>query len=125
MPETGASLTFPLLIHRGAMDRTWRARGVWRRRWTTACSISVYRGNARCNQSFRHDVMCATQDLARTWRVAEALDYGMIGCNETSITDPAAPFGGIKESGLGREQSKYGIAEFLEVRRPVRHTQGP
>jgi succinate-semialdehyde dehydrogenase/glutarate-semialdehyde dehydrogenase len=57
-----------------------------------------------------------TTDLARTWRVAEALEYGMIGCNETLITDAAAPFGGIKESGLGREQSKYGISEFLEVK---------
>jgi succinate-semialdehyde dehydrogenase/glutarate-semialdehyde dehydrogenase len=57
-----------------------------------------------------------TKDLARTWRVAEALDYGMIGCNEVSITDAAAPFGGIKESGLGREQSKYGISEFLEIK---------
>lgn len=57
-----------------------------------------------------------TKDLARTWRVAEALEYGMIGCNEVSITDAAAPFGGIKESGLGREQSKYGMAEFTEIK---------
>ncbi len=65
-------------------------------------------------------LLCACslpQDLARTWRVAQALDYGMIGCNEVAITDAAAPFGGMKESGLGREQSKYGITEFLEVRR--------
>lgn len=55
------------------------------------------------------------QDLARSWRVAEALDYGMVGLNEVLITDAVAPFGGIKESGLGREQSKYGISEFLEV----------
>ena len=47
--------------------------------------------------------------------MAEALDYGMVGLNEVLITDAVAPFGGIKESGLGREQSKYGIAEFLEV----------
>lgn len=48
--------------------------------------------------------------------MAEALDYGMVGLNEVLITDAVAPFGGIKESGLGREQSKYGIGEFLEAR---------
>jgi len=57
-----------------------------------------------------------TTDLARSWRVAEALDYGMVGLNEVLITDAVAPFGGIKESGLGREQSKYGISEFLEIK---------
>ncbi|GLC70797.1 hypothetical protein PLESTF_001034200 [Pleodorina starrii] len=57
-----------------------------------------------------------TRDLARAWRVAEKLEYGMIGLNEVAITSEVAPFGGVKASGLGREQSKYGLAEFLDVK---------
>mmetsp|Transcript_11098 Transcript_11098/g.19328 ORF Transcript_11098/g.19328 Transcript_11098/m.19328 type:complete len:550 (+) Transcript_11098:46-1695(+) len=57
-----------------------------------------------------------TRDLARAWRVAEALQYGMIGLNEVSITSEVAPFGGMKQSGLGREQSKYGLAEFQDIK---------
>eukprot|EP00884_Botryococcus_braunii_P000574 jgi/Botrbrau1/10517/Bobra.7_1s0001.1 len=57
-----------------------------------------------------------TKDLARAWRIAEQLEYGMIGVNEVAITDPVAPFGGIKHSGLGRESSKYGIDEFLYLK---------
>jgi len=55
-----------------------------------------------------------TKDLRRAWRIAEQLEYGMIGLNEVSITSEVAPFGGMKQSGLGREQSKYGLDEFLE-----------
>lgn len=55
-----------------------------------------------------------TRDLARAWRVAGALEYGMVGVNEVAIGSEAAPFGGVKQSGLGREQSKYGLDEFLE-----------
>jgi succinate-semialdehyde dehydrogenase/glutarate-semialdehyde dehydrogenase len=57
-----------------------------------------------------------TRDLARTWRVAEALEYGIVGINSGLISSTLAPFGGVKESGLGREGSKYGIEEFLEVK---------
>jgi succinate-semialdehyde dehydrogenase/glutarate-semialdehyde dehydrogenase len=57
-----------------------------------------------------------TRDLARTWRVSEALEYGMVGVNTGLISTAIAPFGGVKESGLGREGSKYGIEEFLEVK---------
>ncbi|KAG2501752.1 hypothetical protein HYH03_000252 [Edaphochlamys debaryana] len=57
-----------------------------------------------------------TRDLARAWRVAEELEFGMIGLNEVAITNEVAPFGGIKASGLGREQSKYGISEFLDTK---------
>ena len=57
-----------------------------------------------------------TRDLARTWRVSEALEYGMVGINTGLISTAIAPFGGIKESGLGREGSKYGIEEFMEVK---------
>jgi len=57
-----------------------------------------------------------TRDLGRAWRVAEQLEYGMIGLNEGFISSEAAPFGGVKESGIGREGSKYGLDEFLELK---------
>jgi len=57
-----------------------------------------------------------TRDLGRAWRVAEALEYGMVGINEGVISTEVAPFGGMKESGIGREGSKYGIEEFLETK---------
>jgi succinate-semialdehyde dehydrogenase/glutarate-semialdehyde dehydrogenase len=57
-----------------------------------------------------------TRDLARSWRVAEALEYGIVGINEGIISTEVAPFGGIKQSGLGREGSKYGIDDYLEIK---------
>ncbi|HEX7970249.1 MAG TPA: NADP-dependent succinate-semialdehyde dehydrogenase [Stellaceae bacterium] len=57
-----------------------------------------------------------SRDINRVWRVAEALEYGIVGINEGIISTEVAPFGGVKESGLGREGSKYGIEEFLEVK---------
>ena len=56
------------------------------------------------------------RDIGRIWRVAEALEYGMIGINEGIISNAAAPFGGMKSSGLGREGSKYGIEEYVEIK---------
>ncbi len=56
------------------------------------------------------------RDIGRIWRVAEALEYGIVGINEGIISTEVAPFGGMKESGIGREGSKYGIEEFLEVK---------
>jgi succinate-semialdehyde dehydrogenase/glutarate-semialdehyde dehydrogenase len=56
------------------------------------------------------------RDIGRIWRVAEALEYGMVGVNTGLITTEVAPFGGVKQSGLGREGSKYGIEEFVEVK---------
>jgi succinate-semialdehyde dehydrogenase / glutarate-semialdehyde dehydrogenase len=56
------------------------------------------------------------RDAGRIWRVGEALEYGMVGINTGLISTAVAPFGGIKESGLGREGSKYGLHEFLEVK---------
>jgi succinate-semialdehyde dehydrogenase / glutarate-semialdehyde dehydrogenase len=57
-----------------------------------------------------------SRDIGRVWRVAEALEYGMVGVNTGLITTEVAPFGGMKQSGLGREGSKYGIEEFVEVK---------
>jgi succinate-semialdehyde dehydrogenase/glutarate-semialdehyde dehydrogenase len=57
-----------------------------------------------------------SRDIGRIWRVAEALEYGMVGVNTGLITTEVAPFGGVKQSGLGREGSKYGIEEFVEVK---------
>jgi succinate-semialdehyde dehydrogenase/glutarate-semialdehyde dehydrogenase len=56
------------------------------------------------------------RDLGRVWRVAEALEYGMVGVNTGLITTEVAPFGGVKQSGLGREGSMYGIDEYVEVK---------
>jgi len=57
-----------------------------------------------------------SRDLGRAWRVAEALEYGMVGINEGIISTEVAPFGGVKESGIGREGSKYGIEDYLEIK---------
>ena len=56
------------------------------------------------------------RDMSRIWRVSEALEYGMVGINTGLISTEVAPFGGVKESGLGREGSKYGIEDYLEVK---------
>jgi succinate-semialdehyde dehydrogenase/glutarate-semialdehyde dehydrogenase len=56
------------------------------------------------------------RDIGRIWRVAEALEYGIVGINTGIISTETAPFGGMKESGLGREGSKYGLEEFLEIK---------
>ena len=57
-----------------------------------------------------------SRDIGRIWRVAEALEYGIVGINVGVISTEIAPFGGVKESGIGREGSKYGIEEFLEIK---------
>lgn len=56
------------------------------------------------------------RDIGRIWRVAEALEYGMVGINEGLISNAAAPFGGVKQSGIGREGSKYGLDDYLELK---------
>ncbi len=56
------------------------------------------------------------RDIARVWRVAEGLEYGIVGINEGIISTEVAPFGGVKESGIGREGSKYGIEDFVEIK---------
>jgi len=57
-----------------------------------------------------------TRDLARSWRVSEALEYGIVGLNTGLISTEVAPFGGVKESGMGREGSKYGILDYTELK---------
>jgi succinate-semialdehyde dehydrogenase/glutarate-semialdehyde dehydrogenase len=56
------------------------------------------------------------RDLGRVWRVAEELEYGMVCINDGILSTEVAPFGGVKESGIGREGSKYGIDEYLEIK---------
>ena len=56
------------------------------------------------------------RDIGRIWRVAEALDYGIVGINSGIISNEMAPFGGVKESGMGREGSKYGMDDYLEIK---------
>ena len=57
-----------------------------------------------------------TRDIGRVWRISEALDYGIVGINEGIISNEMAPFGGMKESGSGREGSKYGVDDYLEIK---------
>jgi succinate-semialdehyde dehydrogenase / glutarate-semialdehyde dehydrogenase len=57
-----------------------------------------------------------SQNINRMWRVAEALEYGMVGINEGIISHAEAPFGGVKESGIGREGSRYGIEDYVEIK---------
>ena len=56
------------------------------------------------------------RDIGRIWRVSEGLEYGMVGINTGLISNEVAPFGGVKESGLGREGSKYGIEDYLVIK---------
>ena len=57
-----------------------------------------------------------SRDVQRVWRIAEALESGIVGINEGIISTEVAPFGGVKESGIGREGSKYGIDEYVEMK---------
>ena len=57
-----------------------------------------------------------TRKLSRAWRVAEQLEVGMVGLNDIAISGEATPFGGVKESGIGREGSRYGLDDYLNVK---------
>jgi succinate-semialdehyde dehydrogenase/glutarate-semialdehyde dehydrogenase len=57
-----------------------------------------------------------SRDIGRIWRVAEAIESGIVGVNTGIISTEVAPFGGVKQSGLGREGSKYGIEDFIEIK---------
>ena len=72
---------------------------------------------AMCNNSpFGLASYFYSRDLGRVWRVAEALESGMVGVNTGLITTEVAPFGGVKESGLGREGSHHGMEEYVEIK---------
>jgi succinate-semialdehyde dehydrogenase/glutarate-semialdehyde dehydrogenase len=72
---------------------------------------------ALCNNSpFGLASYFYSRDLGRVWRVAEALESGMVGVNTGLITTEVAPFGGVKESGLGREGSHHGMEEYVEIK---------
>ena len=57
-----------------------------------------------------------SRDIGRVWRVGEGLEYGIVGINEGIISNEMAPFGGVKESGQGREGSKYGLDDYVEIK---------
>jgi succinate-semialdehyde dehydrogenase/glutarate-semialdehyde dehydrogenase len=57
-----------------------------------------------------------TRDIKRVWRVAEALESGIVGINEGALAAEAAPFGGVKESGYGREGSRYGLEDYMHIK---------
>lgn len=57
-----------------------------------------------------------TRDIGRVWRVSEGVEYGMVGVNEVAIIGAEIPFGGVKESGMGREGSKYGMDDYMEIK---------
>ena len=57
-----------------------------------------------------------TEDASRQWRLLERLEYGMVGINTPSVSLPSAPFGGVKQSGLGREGSHHGLTDFLDIK---------
>ena len=67
-------------------------------------------------QCFKHTVYFYSRDIGRVWRVAEQLDYGIVGVNEGAISNEMAPFGGVKESGTGREGSKYGMDDYMDIK---------
>ena len=93
-----------------------------RRNLRTGCANLSLRSRRRSGSiSQRHTIwtgrlLLYTEDLSRTFRVYEALDYGIIGVNTGIISTEVVPFGGVKESGLGREGGPHGIEEFLETK---------
>lgn len=74
---------------------------------------AVYRAN---NTPFGLAAYFYTKDLSRVFRMSEAVEAGMIGINDTGVSSTVAPFGGVKESGLGREGSVLGLEDYLEVK---------
>ena len=73
------------------------------------------RGMQRCLSTIFGGCGTREPDIGRIWRVSEGLEYGIVGISTGIISTEVAPFGGMKQSGIGREGSKYGIDEYLEV----------
>lgn len=79
-------------------------------------SFIHYLDNGFCLCRFGLAAYACTRDLSRAFRVSESLEAGMVGINEGAISYDAAPFGGVKESGIGREGGHYGVEEYLETK---------
>lgn len=79
------------------------------------CMNNICDGYHQLTSSFSSGYFYS-QDLSQIWRVAEQLEVGMVGVNEALMSTAEAAFGGVKQSGLGREGSKYGIDEYLDVK---------
>lgn len=81
------------------------------------CTVPVHvSGACRGTSSFGLAAYACTSDLGRAWRLSAALEAGMVGINEGAISMSHAPFGGVKESGIGREGGPYGLQEYLETK---------
>ncbi|WP_353808423.1 aldehyde dehydrogenase family protein [Mesorhizobium sp.] len=97
---------------------SWRLRkrrlsGRWRR---SSASTMRIRLSVRQTTRFTGSPPFHASNLRRVWRVAEALEYGMIGINTGRMSSEAAPFGGMKQSGIGREGSRHGLEDYLEMK---------
>ena len=106
-----------VLAGRDAATCWWRARrpsARWRR--CSASRPTRRRSRLANDTEFGLAAYFYARDVGRVWRVAEALEYGMVGVNTGIISTEVAPFGGVKQSGIGREGSKYGIDEYLEMK---------
>ena len=115
-PQAGASSSRPY-------SPTRRRRWPWRARRPSArwrrCSASTTEAEAIRLANATEFGLAAYfygRDIGRIWRVAEALEYGIVGVNTGLISTEVAPFGGVKESGIGREGSKYGIEDYLVIK---------
>ena len=75
-------------------------------------------GLAKARPKYHHTLLAYffSTDMKQIWRVAEQLECGVLGINEGSVVGESIPFGGIKQSGLGREGSKYGINEYVDIK---------
>ena len=96
-------------------------RAYWAKRFLSrAAGAGLGHGEeaiARANASeYGHASSFYARDLGRVFRVARAIEAGIVGVNEGIISTAEAPFGGVKQSGLGREGSRYGIEEYLEIK---------
>ncbi len=95
----------------------WTTRCCWRVRKPSARSRAEEEVIARANDTaFGLAAYYFTRDVGRVWRLAEQLEYGILGANDGLPSTAQAPFGGVKESGIGREGGLWGIEEYLDVK---------
>ena len=113
----GGNFFEPTLIRDVTADNGGRARGDVRPRRASLPLQDEEEAIAMANATeFGLACYFYARDIGRVWRVAEGLEYGMVGVNEGIISTAEAPFGGVKESGLGREGSHHGVEEYLEMK---------